>query len=384
MTRSRAGTLALALLLLTSLPAAAADRDGDGLRDGFERRYGVTDPDRRDSDGDGVIDSAEDNDGDKLGNLGEQRFGTHPGKRDSDGDGRADGREDHDRDGRSNAREQDQRPVPAGLRPSLAAAAEDFSPYRQDCQTWQGLSRVTTCTFGPADADRTIVLLGDSHATMYISPMLPTLRQQGWHLTTMLKSGCPPLLGVHSRNNIEIDAGRSCREWRRKIIARLQGDPPDHIIIAHSDAYALRTADGRDIPRAKRAQTWKQGLKRTLAALPASSRVLVIGDVPDNRGNPVRCLRRNRDDISACASRREPRSARTIETALRRAAADGGAAFRTLYSKICTYDPCPLVQGKVLMWRDEDHLSETFTRRLEPSLDALLLEELVGAPAARR
>ncbi len=126
MTGSRAGALALALLLLGALPAAAADRDGDGLRDGFERRYGVTDPDRRDSDGDGVVDAAEDNDGDELGNLGEQRFGTHPGKRDSDGDGRADGREDHDRDGRSNAREQDQRPVPAGLRPSLAAAAKDL------------------------------------------------------------------------------------------------------------------------------------------------------------------------------------------------------------------------------------------------------------------
>ena len=297
---------------------------------------------------------------------------------------RADGREDHDRDGRSNAREQDQRPVPAGLRPSLATAAKDFSPYRQDCQTWQGLSRVTTCTFGPAVADRTIVLLGDSHATMYISAMLPTLRQQSWHLTTMLKSGCPPLLGVHSRNNDEIDAGRSCREWRRKIFSRLQADPPDHILIAHSDAYALRTVDGRSIARAKRARAWKQGLERTLAALPASSRVLVIGDVPDNRGNPVRCLRRSRDDISACASPREPRSGRTIEAALRRAAADKGAAFRTLYSKICTYDPCPLVQGKVLVWRDEDHLSETFTRHLEPAVDALLLEEVAVARPARR
>ncbi len=384
MNRSRRGAaLGLVLLLLAALPAAAADRDGDGLRDGFEARYGVTDPDRRDSDGDGVIDAAEDNDGDKLGNLGEQRFGTHPGKRDSDGDGRSDGREDKDGDGRSNAREQDQRPLPAGLRPSLAKADKDFSPYRQDCQTWQGLSRVTTCDIGPP-GDRTIVLIGDSHATMYISAMRPTLRDEGWHVTTMLKSGCPPLLGVHSRNNIQIDGGRSCREWRRKVVARLAADPPDHILIAHSDAYALHTADGRPIPSPQRPRVWKRGLKRTLDALPETSSVLVIGDVPDNRGNPLRCLRKHGRDISACVTSREPRSGRSIEAALRQAAAARGAAFRTLYSKICTYDPCPLVQGKIMVWRDEDHLSETFANQLEPSVRALLVEELTTTPAGKR
>ena len=35
-------------------------------------------------------DEAEDDDGDRLGNLGEQRWGTHPGKKDTDGDGTPD------------------------------------------------------------------------------------------------------------------------------------------------------------------------------------------------------------------------------------------------------------------------------------------------------
>ena len=30
-------------------------------------------------------------------------------------------------------------------------------------------------------------------------------------------------------------------------------------------------------------------------------------------------------------------------------------SFRTLYGKVCTYDPCPLVQGDVLVWRDGGH-----------------------------
>ncbi len=65
----RAGALAL-MLLLAAVPAAAADRDGDGLRDGFETKWGLTSPDDRDSDNDGVVDSAEDHDHDDLGDLG--------------------------------------------------------------------------------------------------------------------------------------------------------------------------------------------------------------------------------------------------------------------------------------------------------------------------
>jgi hypothetical protein len=50
--------------------SAATDRDGDGLRDSFETRWGVTDPRDRDTDGDGVPDPAEDHDGDGLSDLG--------------------------------------------------------------------------------------------------------------------------------------------------------------------------------------------------------------------------------------------------------------------------------------------------------------------------
>ena len=378
MTRSRAGTLALALLLLTSLPAAAADRDGDGLRDGFERRYGVTDPDRRDSDGDGVIDSAEDNDGDKLGNLGEQRFGTHPGKRDSDGDGRADGREDHDRDGRSNAREQDQRPVPAGLRPSLAAAAEDNNKLDVWCGVRQRSAKLRRCTFGPADADRTIVLLGDSHAMAYLLPVKRSAEQEGWRLITLFKGACVPLLGVDNQTQHDIDGGRTCRTWRRDALAwlRAQADPPDLVVIAHSYRYAIVDRKGRRLSKRVRPDAWRAGLERTLSAMPVASRVLVLGDVPRNSVDPVRCLRKHRGDMSACVTRRQQPAKRTVERALRQGAAAGGADFRTLHAKICSYDPCPVVQGRTMMWRDKTHLTATFSQRLAPSMRRLLRDVL--------
>jgi hypothetical protein len=136
--RRSAGLAAgLAALLSVSLiaPAVAADADGDGLRDSFEQRWGVTDYLDPDTDGDGVVDSAEDLDNDRLGNLGEQRYGTNPTKWDSDGDRVSDGREDADRNGVPNAREQDKRRLPQSLRPTLATANRDRQPDRLPCQT---------------------------------------------------------------------------------------------------------------------------------------------------------------------------------------------------------------------------------------------------------
>ena len=147
--RALASGLAALVTLGLALPASSADRDRDGLSDAFERRYGVSDPTVRDSDRDGVIDAAEDDDKDGLGNLGEQRFGTDPGRRDTDGDGVGDGREDRDRDGRSNAKEQDERKLPAGLKPTVAGAKASYPPLRSRCVTAMRVAQPVVCSFGP-------------------------------------------------------------------------------------------------------------------------------------------------------------------------------------------------------------------------------------------
>jgi hypothetical protein len=145
--------------------AEASDRDRDGLRDAWESRWNVTDPGRRDSDGDGVIDAAEDHDADRLSDHGEQRFGTDPGVRDSDGDGRSDGNEDADRDGRTNAAEQDARPIPRRLRPSLASAPRDLPPaYGNGCHSGPYDPAIHPCVLGDRESGIRIGLFGDSHA----------------------------------------------------------------------------------------------------------------------------------------------------------------------------------------------------------------------------
>jgi hypothetical protein len=105
--------------------------------------------------------------------------------------------------------------------------------------------------------------------------------------------------------------------------------------------------------------------------------------VPSNRTNPVICLRQHKGNVSACVTDRERLSERPIEQAIRQAAANKGARFGTIYARICSYDPCPLVQGNVLMWRDDGHLTRTIVERLTPSIREMV-DETISRPAARR
>ena len=191
---------------------------------------------------------------------------------------------------------------------------------------------------------------------------------------TLLKGRCSPIIGTMASHQYQLDRGTSCREWRREARRSLAADPPDIIVVAFSDDYTLVGYGGRKIPAADRAAAWRRGVLRTVAALPPTSTVLFLADPPRNTRNPVKCLRARPRDMSACVTPVVPPSARRIDQAVREAARASGARYRGLRGKICSYKPCPLVQGSVLVYRDKGHLTVTFTRLLAPSLRAMLVD----------
>jgi hypothetical protein len=347
---------------------AAADRDGDGLRDAFERRYGITQPGRADSDRDGVVDSAEDSDGDALGTLGEQRFRTDPGTADSDADGTLDGAEDADRDGTTNARQQDRRPVPAGLTPSLDRAPWDYQPRRKACMTWQRESVLRPCVFGDTDSRTTVVIFGDSHAAHWIPALDQAGRRAGWRIVQLTKASCPSAF-LLTMTQQKADGGRTCRVWRERAIGWIGERRPELVILSNLGRYDLVRTDGSLIKkRDERERRWRLGLIDMLERLPAASGGLVLADTPNMLRDVPACLRGHRRDMSACVVSRKKAIDRRHGRTERTAAEATGDRYATVADKICSYDPCPLVQGDTMMWRDIGHLTATFSRKLAPSI----------------
>jgi len=346
------------------------DPDHDGLNNWFELHRSRTDPLRKDTDRDGLHDGIEDPDGDLLSNRGEQRFKTKPLRRDTDGDGRNDWHEASDQ-----GRRQDARRIPSSLRPRLSRATDDVPPiHRRSCHSrgTSTVARACTWTFGPRKGRRLVVLTGDSHAAHWVPALLKVAEHRGWRLMTITKSACPVADVLKAPGDAE---ARACSTWRKNAWARIQSLRPDLVIASSLDSY--RFVNGRD-RRSHSASAWKAALARSLTRLgKGKTRVLLLGDVYPwgAQGAVLACLRRNTRDISACQkSRSSPTSSwvRSRDKVEARAARAAGARFHTTRNILCPYDPCALVVDGILVTRDGGHISATYSKEIWRALDRII------------
>jgi hypothetical protein len=375
--RRLAALLILSALLvpLAAVPVAAqeSDRDDDGLRDRLEERWGLTSPDDPDSDGDGLPDAAEDHDGDRLSALGEQRFGTDPSNPDTDGDGILDGDEDSDGDGVNDARQQDQRRVPAKLRPEPKVAFWDRpASYDDKCHSEQEDPVLRTCTFGDPEGERTVALFGDSHALQWLPSITGPAEEAGWRVVTLTKAACPPhrILSGRKRDG----AQASCDRWRARALRWITQNEPDLLLMgAAARKYNLLDDDGVRYEDEARTREWLRGLRAVLAELPPSVHPAVLADTPYLRArNPVSCLRDDRRDLSACGTLRSQAIDRAFDRAERDVAEAAGGSYVDLTDLVCPYSPCPAVIGDVLLYRNPDHITATYAEMLAPSMGAAI------------
>ena len=267
-------------------------------------RWAVSDPALADSDGDGLIDAAEDPDGDDLGGLGEQRYGTDPGDSDSDGDGVSDGREDSDGDGRTDAQQQDERRAPERLRPSIEEAWWDRSEnYDDRCHNDAVDPELHPCSFGAPDGATHVVLFGDSHALQWLPALAAAGSEAGWRVTALTKAACPPSEVEFGRK--EVGAAASCSTWRGRALDWLASESPDVVLLTGAGrVYNLLDARGQRLSDEAALAAWRQGLAAILEALPEGSAAVVLADTPLMRRNPVSCLEADPSDLSACATPR--------------------------------------------------------------------------------
>ena len=137
------------------------------------------------------------------------------------------------------------------------------------------------------------------------------------------------------------------------------------------------------VKREKVPEIWRSGIKRTLLSVPRRTHVLVMDGIPDNRLDPVRCLRKNRLNISKCVTPRQTARQRVVERTIKRATRSSGESYRSINGRVCTYDPCPVIHGDVLVWRNRRHYTATFSATLTPTFRSLLPDVFSSATGSR-
>jgi hypothetical protein len=206
-----------------------------------------------------------------------------------------------------------------------------------------------------------VVLIGDSHALQWRGPLERIARARGWRVWSMTKSACT-MADIPSSQ-------ATCRPWREAAIRRVASIRPA-IVIVTSHLRWVRDDGSIDTAQARR---WREGMSRTLRRLDKrAGTVILLSDTPSYGPDPVACLRRHRDDISACSVRRAS-AVPEARVAIEDAAADAARVrSRRTDHLTCQYDPCPLVLERTLIAYDHGHMTVRFATTLWRGLARLL------------
>jgi len=261
------------------------------------------------------------------------------------------------------------RAVPSDLRPGLDVAHGDkAAPFLDGCHLGYDGTASPPCAYGDVTAAREVVLFGDSHATQWFPPLQRMAAARRTKLVDLTKSICPP---------VEIPVWqpgqgrpyRECEQWRAAVLERVRTEHPGLVVLGVARHY------GPEYRFTVYGPAWVSGLASMVTELRAAgTTVVVLGPTPLPGSDVPECLAEHPDDARACATPLRRAVDAGGEEAERRAVVAAGGRYLDVARLACTPAVCPPVVGNLLVYRDTNHLTTTYTGWLTPLLDDALAE----------
>ncbi|MEI5672042.1 MULTISPECIES: acyltransferase family protein [unclassified Nocardioides] len=260
---------------------------------------------------------------------------------------------------------QDGTDIPSVLRPGLL----DLDADRADlggCEFYG--TPFERCQRGDPDADRTLVVLGDSHGRHWI----PAFEEMGFTTYYLVKSGCNPSLRDVAARDLSGDWDQCAdfADWAREQVADLR---PDLVVLSGSvpPGFSIDGEVRTDDLTAR--DTVLESYRETIDELtPLAGEVVVLGDVPRRQTLAGSCLGARGATLEDCLERPVERNQMMTE-AMREATRGTSARFVPIDDWFCADDRCPAVVGDVITMRDKHHISTVYAAEL-----AVPLAERIG------
>jgi hypothetical protein len=204
-----------------------------------------------------------------------------------------------------------------------------------------------------------MVLFGDSHAAHWFPAMKKVAESHEWRLLNLTKSACPSVDVPLTQDGEPYTA---CEKWRRNSIKRIQAERPRFVLLTNGRRSGIPPRE------------WAEGLYRVLEQLKGTTRV-VLSDSPRPEVDVPACLSQHRNNPGRCKTPRDKALFRWHTELEKRAARDAGAPFIRSTRWICPDKRCAVIAWRRLMYRDDHHLTATFSRFLSTQLDAALIDK---------
>ena len=265
------------------------------------------------------------------------------------------------------------RRLPADVAPPLTKARNDKETIVSDkCSLAIGGSRPPVCFYGRKDGTLTVALVGDSHAAHWFPALARLADERGWRLVPFTKYSCP-FVDMRIYSTWLKREYPECEVWRWNVVKALRELNPDLIVVTSHRWFPTIVAGDEDATRQGEA------MARLLRQLPG--RIALLADTPISRYDVPACLSRNLDDIRRCTTDRAYALGSKPQARERVAARLTGAALVDLSDVICPgKGTCPAVVDGMIVYRDDHHMTATFSASLAPVLGERLPAFGPGAP----
>ena len=245
-------------------------------------------------------------------------------------------------------------PLPSPVTPSPGNLRGDFYTFPAGCSPGEGKTSNKICRLSDARSSKTIVVIGDSHAEMWMPPILRVASRDGWAVVPFVKPRCIPR---------SWSSKGECGKWYRWATGRASALRPDVTLVIGSWMAVWKPPRAIE-PVSALAATMKR----------ASASVIVVGDVPGQKRDPTDCLLAPRATMATCTT-----EATRVQLSTNRAIAANarkhGIGFVDTLGWFCAHPRgsstrylCPLVVNKTVTCVDRGHISRTYGLELAPEL----------------
>ena len=258
------------------------------------------------------------------------------------------------------------------MRPSPLTATQDIPAiYDTDCVVPRDADGFKTCEFADLDSDKAVVLVGDSKAVQWFTPLERIADKAGWRLVVIAKNGCQFADVIRLVDN---KRNPSCESWSPQAMSAIEEANPDVVVtVTH---YGSSLPPGGTSESDYEQEPMVDGLESYWDRVVATGAELMpILDTPAPTAGPIpECVQENLDRLTACVS---PKAAgvRRSGAPAQLAAAERVPQARVIdmASVLCPDGKqCPAVIGNVLVYRSGTHISDTYAATTTPMLSASL------------
>ncbi len=241
-------------------------------------------------------------------------------------------------------------------------------------QTKNGCPTVTSCVFGDKKSSKKVVIMGDSHAQMWI----PALNRIGVSLKlkviVLFLARCPAAsLAVWLS---AYDASYTlCSTTRTSWIAAINKMHPLTVLLSdHTNAVYTAASSGTQLFTSAQ---WQAGEQTTITDLhPSRAKLAVLGDFVTFDLAPPQCLASYPTQVQKCDSPNPNPDRPNLEAAEAAAAKAEKVLYVDPTKWLCTATACSPVVGSYIVYYDAFHLTCTYAAYLSGVLQTALKKVL--------